>query len=137
MGPLKKYVFCIVAYFTPFNFVNFTLSLISLVLFTKLHKEAIEWQKRRFLTHMATLAYHVVSKEVQNHMIRHKWIFRHTCIYKQPTLTKEWNCNIFVQVIRDTPVGCFLDVLFLLLAVVLSELHEKPRRKDWVTEKGT
>ena len=86
---------------------------------------------------MATLAYQVVSKEVQNQMIRHKWIFRHTCMYKQSTLTKEWNCNIFVQVISDTPVRCFLDVLFLLLAVVLSDLHEKPRRKDWVIEKGT
>ena len=30
----------------------------------------------------------------------------------------------------DTLVGSFLDVLFLLLAGILSELHEKPRRKD-------
>ena len=28
-----------------------------------------------------------------------------------------------------------LDVFFLLLAVILLELHENPRRKDWVTEK--
>ena len=41
-------------------------------------------------------------------------------------------------VIADTLVGSFLDVLFLLLAVILSGLHEKPRRnKDWVTEKRT
>ena len=34
--------------------------------------------------------------------------------------------------------GSFLDVLFLLLAVILSELYEKPRRnKDSVTEKST
>ena len=48
--------------------------------------------------------------------------------------------NIFVQyniVISDTLVGSFLDVLFLLLAVILSELHEKQRRKDWVTQKVT
>ena len=30
-----------------------------------------------------------------------------------------------------------LDVLFLLLAVILSELHENSRWKDWVTEKST
>ena len=28
-----------------------------------------------------------------------------------------------------------LDVLFILLAVILSELHENTRRKDWITEK--
>ena len=37
---------------------------------------------------MTTLAYHVISMEVENHMIRHNWIFRHTCIYKQPALRK-------------------------------------------------
>ena len=38
-------------------------------------------------------------------------------------------------VISDILVGSFLDVLFFLLAVILSELREKPRTKDWVTEK--
>ena len=38
-------------------------------------------------------------------------------------------------VISDTLVGSFLDVLFLLLAVILSELHVKPKKKDWVSEK--
>ena len=46
-------------------------------------------------------------------------------------------CKYYI-VISDTLVGFFLDVLFLLLAVILSELYEKPRRnKDWVTEKST
>ena len=39
-------------------------------------------------------------------------------------------------VISDTLVGSFLDVLYLLLAVILSELHEKPRGKDLVTGKS-
>ena len=43
-------------------------------------------------------------------------------------------CKYYI-VISDTLVYSFLDALFLLLAVILSELHEKPRRKDWVTEK--
>ena len=71
-------------------------------------------------------------KEVKNRILRHKWIFRHTCKYKQPTLTMSWNCNIFVQIFysffRQT-VTLFLGcALFLLLAVIVSELYEKPRR---------
>ena len=38
-------------------------------------------------------------------------------------------------IISDTMVGSYLNVLFFLLAIVLSKLHEKPRRKDLVTEK--
>ena len=57
-------------------------------------------------------------------------------MYKQPTLTKQWKflCKYYI-VISDALVGFFLDVLFLLLAVILSELHVKRRRKDWVSEK--
>ena len=90
---------------------------------------------------MAASAYHVISKEVENQIFRHNWNFRHTCVYKQPTLTSSgiimFLCKIYI-VISDTLVGFFLDVLFLLLAVILSELYEKPKRnKDWVTEKST
>ena len=46
-------------------------------------------------------------------------------------------CKYYI-VISDTRVGFFLNVLYLLLAVILSELYEKPRRKkDWVREKST
>ena len=42
------------------------------------------------------------------------------------------------MVISDAMLSSFLGVLFLLLAVILSGLHEKSRRnKDWVTEKIT
>ena len=47
---------------------------------------------------MAASVYHVISKEVENHSFGHNWSFRHTCMYKQPTLTKQWNYNIFVQI---------------------------------------
>ena len=41
-------------------------------------------------------------------------------------------------VISNTLVSFFVDVLFLLLAVILSELYENPRRKkDSVAEKST
>ena len=46
-------------------------------------------------------------------------------------------CKYYI-VTSDTLVGFFLDGLYLLFTVILSELYEKPRRnKDWVTEKST
>ena len=45
-------------------------------------------------------------------------------------------CKYYI-VISDKLVGFFLNVLFLFCAVILSVLHEKPKRKDWVTEKST
>ena len=82
---------------------------------------------------MAASACHVISTEVENHIFKHNYIFRYLRIYKQPTLTTVESmiflCKYFL-VISDTQVDSFLDVLFLLLAVILPELHEKPRRKD-------
>ena len=101
MGPFKKYVTCIMAFFTPFNFVTLCqfYSTTSPVSFSKLHQETIEWEGKRFFAYMATLAYHVISTEVENHIFKHIWIFRYLCIYKQPTSTKKWNFNIFVQIL--------------------------------------
>ena len=92
-------------------------------------------------TYIAASAYHVIWKEVENHIITSGTIeFLYTCVFKQPSLTKEWNYNTFVRILysyfRYTG-RLFLDVLFLLLVVIVSELHEKARRnKDWVTEKS-
>ena len=44
-------------------------------------------------------------------------------------------CKYYI-VISDTLVDSFLDEPFLSLAVILSELHKKPRRKDWVSKKS-
>ena len=89
---------------------------------------------------MATSAYQVTSKEVKNHILIHNWIFRHTFCIKIPHRQIS-GIIIFLSkdiVISDRLVGSLLDVLFLLLAVILSGLHEKPRRnKDWVTKKST
>ena len=118
------------------------------VFFNEFHQETIEWEtewdyrmrKEVFFSYMTASAYHVIWKEVENHIFRHNWIFRHTCIYKQPTLRKQWNYNMlskYYTVILDTLVGSFLNVLFLLFAKILSGLHEKTRRKYLVTAKGT
>ena len=73
MGPFKKYVTCIMAFFTPFNFVTLCqlYSITSPVLFTKLHQETIEWEGKRFFAYMATLAYHVISTVGENHIFKH------------------------------------------------------------------
>ena len=89
---------------------------------------------------MAASAYHVISKKVENQIFRHNWIFRHVCMNKPHWQSSGiiiflFKCYI---VISYTLVSFFLDVLFLLLAVMLSELYEKPRKKkDWVAEKST
>ena len=76
--------------------------------------------------------YHVTLKEVENHIFRHNCIFRYACINKQPALRRYWNYNICVQILYSYSRYVF----FLLLAAILSELYEKPRRnKDSVTEK--
>ena len=46
---------------------------------------------------MTASAYHVISKEVKNHIFRHNWIFRDTRMYKQPILKKQWNYNILCK----------------------------------------
>ena len=65
---------------------------------------------------MAAWTYHVISKEVENHIRKHDWLITHLCMDKQPTLTKQWKyfcTNISYIVISDTLVASFLDVFFL------------------------
>ena len=80
---------------------------------------------------MAASADHVISKEVKT-----------TSLDTIEFLDPHWqNSGIKIilykydTVISDALVGSFMDVLFLLLSVILLELHEKPNRKDWLTEK--
>ena len=84
-------------------------------------------------------AFQVISKEVKKHILRHNWILRHTCCINNPHCQScgiiMFMCKCYI-VISVTLVGPSLDVLFLLFALILSGLYEKPRRnKDWVKEK--
>ena len=130
------------AFFNPFNFVTLCqfYSTTFPVSFSKLHQETLEWEGKRFFAYMATLAYHVTSTEVENHISKHNWIFRHLCNINNPHQPSSGIliclCKYCI-VISDTLVDTFWDVLFLLLTVILSELHEKSKKKDWVTEKST
>ena len=71
---------------------------------------------------MVALAYSVILKEVENRIFRHNRI---THMYL-------WGYNILMQILHsylrytDRPLNMFS----LLLAVILSGFHEKPRRKD-------
>ena len=89
---------------------------------------------------MAASVYHVISTEVENHIFKTiEFLGTSAFINNQHWQRSEiliFLCKYCI-VISETLVGSFLDVHFLLLAVILSELHEKPRREDWVTEKHT
>ena len=101
------------AFFTPFKFVTLC----------QFHKE-----KRRVFAYMAASAYHVISKEVKNYVMIHNWIFRQTCCINNP----HWQfsgimiflCKRYI-LISETLVGSFLDVLFLLLAAILSGFYDQ------------
>ena len=73
MGPFKKYVICIMAFFIPFNFVTLCqfYCTISPVSFTKLPQETIEREGKRLFAYMAASAYHVISTEAENHIFKH------------------------------------------------------------------
>ena len=79
-----------------------------------------------------------VSRCIKGDIDTIEFLDKHVCINNpQSSGIIKFLC-IYYIVILDTLGGSFLDVVFLLLAVILSELHEKPRRnKDWVTEQST
>ena len=69
---------------------------------------------------MAASAYHLISKDVENHLVRRNSIFRDTNIYKQFILTKQWNYHIFVQILYSylRYTVRLLDVFYLLLLAI-------------------
>ena len=81
---------------------------------------------------MATSAYHVISKEKENLIFGPNCIFKHTCMNKQTKLTKLGNYNFFAEILYSylRYLDRLLDAFFFSLAAMLSEFHEKPRKKD-------
>ena len=82
---------------------------------------------------MVASAYHVISTEVVNHIFKTTEFLDTSASINNPHWQSSglliFLCKYYI-VISNTLGGSFLDMLFLLLAVILSELHEKPRRKD-------
>ena len=137
MGLCKKYVTCIMTFFTPFNSVilcQFCFNTFP-VFFIKPEEETIQWEKRSF-----TLSRYIKGGK-KSHFGTQLNFFRHTFCINNP----HWQSGgtmIFLSkyfiVISAILVDTFLDMLLLFLAVMSSVLLEKPRRnKDWVTEKST
>ena len=72
MRPVKKYVTCIMAFFTSFNFV--TLSEFYSTKFPVLFTKTIQ-KLQKESSYMAASACHVISKEVENDIFKHNLIF--------------------------------------------------------------
>ena len=81
---------------------------------------------------MAAWTYDVISKEVENHILKHDWLITHLCMHKQPTLTKQWKyfcANISYIVISDTLVASFLDVFFLNARFNIFRVSCEPKKE--------
>ena len=136
--PFKKYDACTMTFFISLTLCH-TFSILlhhlpcvipmccSLVSFTINNK--LEWEKRRFFVYLDASSYHVISKEIENRVFRHNRIFR-VCINNP--CWKIRRHNNFVHIVYNYLRYTYrlLDVFFFLLAVILSEFHENPRRKD-------
>ena len=139
-------------------FENLTIFSISVHLFIALNfPDNLDFQVYGFVSHKKSLSLNIKQydppkkqtnkqktnklKEVKTYIFRRNWIFRHTFGISNPDCQScgiiMFLCKCFI-VISDILVGTFSDVLFLMLAVTLPELLEKPRRnQDLVTEKST
>ena len=84
--------------------------------------------------------YHVISTEVENHILN-TIEFLDTYVLMSNPHRQSSAILLFLHkyyiVISGALVGFFLDAFFLLLTVILSELCEKRKRKDWVAEENT
>ena len=137
MGLFKKYFTCVMAFFMPFTYVIFCQFnfITSPVLFIKNNKLWNE-RKKDFSIYDCFSGSHYAKG---NHVFRHNCVFRRTYIYINNPCWQVVELDFFVQMLHSSLrySGRLLDVLFLLLAVIWSELHKKPTRKDRVTETST
>ena len=76
----------------------------------------------------------LISQVIENSVFRHNRILRHTCMYKKPMSARKWNYNNFVQTLYSYLSYIDRLVFFFLLVVILSKLHENPRRKEYIGE---
>ena len=142
MGPFRKYVTGIMTFFIQFNFVTLCqfYCTTSPVSFTKLHQETIELEGKRFL-HIWLLQHITLYQRCQKITSLNTIEFLDTFAFIINSLWQSGEISIFLCkyyiAVSERSVGSFLNVLFLSLTVILSELHEKKRKKDWVREKST
>ena len=100
MGLFKKYVIRIISFFIPFNylshFIDFTLTLPMCYLLNFTKKLQNE-RKFGFVFGCFSLSYYI--KGGKKSQLETQLNFWTNMLYKQPTLTKWCNYNIFVQIL--------------------------------------
>ena len=132
MGQFKKYATYIMAFFIPFIWVTLFqfYSFTSPVLCTKNNK--LWTERKEYFLYIWMLHCIALYQRRQKIVSLDTIAFLDTRMQKQSIQTKQWNYNIFVQVLHSylRYTDRHLDVFFLLLAVILSDLHKKPRKKD-------
>ena len=87
----------------------------------------------------ASSAYHLISKEAENRSLGTITFLDRYVRINNPN----WKgsgiililCKYYIVISDTRYTNKFLDFFFLLLAAILSELHENSIRKDWVTKK--
>ena len=134
MGPSKKYATCIMACFTPFNFAHFVNLTLTLPLWYSLNFTEELWNEREDFLRVWLLQGITLQqrKWKTTSLDTIEFLDTHTHMLGiQPTLTNS-GIILFLPkyyiIILDTLVDSLLEALFLLLDVMLSGLHGKPRR---------
>ena len=148
MGIFKKHVTCIMIYLISFTSVT----LWKLYLITSpvlLRTSSYRMRKIKFFGIYSCFSVsHCIKGGRKLHKIALSTItFLNTnvCVnnpYWQSSrmMTFSYQCNISKIVILYSCLrhnGRLFNVFFLFFTVILSELHEKPRKKDWVIESST
>ena len=81
-----------------------------------------------FFTYMAASANHIISTEVENHIFKPIEFLDTSAFINNP----HWQSSGILIFLCKYCIYSY----FRYTGRLLSELHEKPRRKDWVTEKS-
>ena len=152
MGTLKQFVIYIMKFFIPFTCV--TLCQLYSITSSVLWKVSNYGMRKieNFCIHCCFSETHYIKGGRKSNTIALNTIaFLDTHDCEELILTKQLNFNIFVftilvesskslsviNIIYHRYTDKLFDEFFLFFIAILSELHEKPKRKDWFTEKST
>ena len=123
---------------TPHSSLSNSVLLLSLPLCYSLKIRNYRIREKKIFCIYGCFSAYVISKEVENPSLDTiEFLDTYVCIsnpHWQNSRTIVFLCN---YILISNTIGSFLYVFFLLLAVILAELQEKARRKNWVTEKRT
>ena len=99
MRPFKKYVTSIMVFFTPLTFVKLIKFFLSLPLSYSIKTRSYGMKEKKIFCIYGWFSVSRYIEEGRKSLCRRNWIYKHTCMYEQPTLTKQWNYSIFVNLL--------------------------------------